>query len=796
GRASLRDDWWASLVTTVVVSMSSCCQIPVLNEVIIDWEVYTEDSRKYWKIIRVGNHLTILTAISFIALVQDLDTSNNIRGSLYGDEIRRNPRNYEESHYPNLIRLQPPETEPRRRHGNKSTPEVPSPIASSSETQRNITSFTPGPMLAGERREVYTKVGEKNKAHLHVLHPPPRKKAARKRYRESEEEARSPWTFEERNHYHSSDPHFISPRTRCLVMQDITTKAGIRKPLKALPVGCENRESIVAMANVCQMIKLNVTSTRNARAWFDKLPKESIDRYEDLRAAFRENYLQQTKHIKDLVEIHHIKQRNGESTEDFMERYKAEVLDVEGAPECMKISGFMHGITHPELIKRLYEKIPRSMDEMYRVTTSFLQGEVAAFSHSRKKAPAPWRQPEEGNKPNFKKGFKNKQRSDRKPDRFSLLMKTLKEIFALEKRKFKAPPPMLRKQIDEMIKSGKLSQFIKELKQNDKPKAQKKGETAEKDKPLAILMIQPWERVAKQRGSTQSFSPETTISFPSLGEEDGMEGPMIIEAEIGGHFVHQIYVDGGASSEVLYEHCFVRLRPEIRSQMVSATTSLIGFIRETIWPIGQISLLVKIGDEDHSTSAWMNFMVIRSPSQHNGIIGRTGIRKIRAVPSTAHEMLKFPVKRGTVMIRSSRAIPMECAMISGPSTQHPVTSQVLEEKIKVAIHPEYPEQTITIGSTLTEKGRKELCAVQQTVFREGGEYQKMQLFSRTLGDIALEVELSDKIRALKDMIQDNKGIHTDHQMLIFGGKHSSAICRPFLPYGRRVAISSCILINN
>ncbi|GJV64623.1 hypothetical protein Tco_1475451 [Tanacetum coccineum] len=41
----------------------------------------------------------------------------------------------------------------------------------------------------------------------------------------------------------------------------------------------------------------------------------------------------------------------------------------------------------------------------------------------------------------------------------------------------------------------------------------------------------------------------------------------------------------------------------------------------------------------------------------------------------------------------------------------PVTSQVLEEKIKVAIHPEYPEQTIAIGSTLTEKGRKELCAL-------------------------------------------------------------------------------------
>ncbi|GKF08943.1 reverse transcriptase domain-containing protein [Tanacetum coccineum] len=111
------------------------------------------------------------------------------------------------------------------------------------------------------------------------------------------------------------------------------------------------------MPTWCHMF--NSTLTGNARVWFDKLLKESIDSYEDLRAAFRKNYRQQTKHIKDPVEIRHIKQRDGESTEDFMERYKEEVLGVERAPECMKISGFMHGMTHPELIKRLYEKIPR-----------------------------------------------------------------------------------------------------------------------------------------------------------------------------------------------------------------------------------------------------------------------------------------------------------------------------------------------------------------------------------------------------------------------------------------------------
>ncbi|GJU98096.1 hypothetical protein Tco_1327367 [Tanacetum coccineum] len=153
-------------------------------------------------------------------------------------------------------------------------------------------------------------------------------------------------------------------------------------------------------------------------------------------------------------------------------------------------------------------------------------------------------------------------------------------------------------------------------------------------------MIQPWERVAKPR-ITQSFSPETAMSFPPLSEEDGTESPMIIEVEMGGHFVHS---------------------KEIKDQMVRALLNLIDLGGETIGPASQIaSLLVKLG--------------------------------------------------GTVTLKSSRVIPLECAMISGPSIQPPTAKQVLEEKIKIAIHPEYPEQTVAIGSTLTEKGRKELCAL-------------------------------------------------------------------------------------
>ncbi|GKE59279.1 reverse transcriptase domain-containing protein [Tanacetum coccineum] len=115
-----------------------------------------------------------------------------------------------------------------------------------------------------------------------------------------------------------------------------------------------------------------------------------------------------------------------------------------------------------------------------------------------------------------------------------------------------------------------------------------------------------------------------------------------------------MYVDGESASEILYEHCFNQLRLEIKNQLAPATTLLIGFSGEIIWPIGQIQLLVRIGEEEHSASAWMNFVVVRSPSPYNGIIRRPGVRKLQVVPSTTHRMLKIPVEGGIITLKSSR----------------------------------------------------------------------------------------------------------------------------------------------
>ncbi|GJT67860.1 hypothetical protein Tco_1019340 [Tanacetum coccineum] len=479
-------------------------------------------------------------------------------------------------------------------------------------------------------------------------------KLRRKKSSVEDDDLSQPWVCAETDPFTSRIRHFDFPKTR--MPSHVKTYNGSEDPedhLKIFQAAAKTERW--AMPTWCHM--LNSTLIGNARK----------------------------KCIRDPIVLHNIKQRDEESIEDFIQRYKLESRNVKGAPECMRISGFVHGITNPELIKRFPEKIPKTVDEMMQVATSFLQGQEAASNQERKKVPQDWRHQEGGHRQNFNKegGFHSQHKTEKRPDRFTLLTKT--------------PPPMttpvekrnankfcefheevghntdecnhLRKQIEDMLKAGKLSHIIRELKQSSgKEQPKKKGETSGKEKPQAILMIQSRQKAVRQK-ITQSFSPDLEISFPSLGNDEGMEGPLIIEAEIGGHQVHRMCIDGGSSFEILY---------------------------------GTITLLVKIRDDEHSTQSFDGFHGGRPTSPHNGINEGVGFTD-QTVPSIAHEMIKFPVIGGILMLKGSKIIPVECAMVSGPEEQPILVNKVKEERIKVAINPEHPEQTVMIGSDLTEK---------------------------------------------------------------------------------------------
>nr|GEW15978.1 reverse transcriptase domain-containing protein [Tanacetum cinerariifolium] len=463
-----------------------------------------------------------------------------------------------------------------------------------------------------------------------------------------------------------------------------------------------------AMPTWCRMF--NSTLIGAARVWFDEFPPESIDIYKDLKAAFLAYFMQQKKYVKDSVEIHNIKQKDGETIEDFMERFKVETGRMNEAPECMRISGFMYAMNNPELTKCLNEHVPKTMEEMMITTTAFIRGEAATAS--KKKGHTSWKAQDQSKRKTSDKrsDFRGHSREGRGSNRFTPLTRTPKDILAAEAGKFQPPPPMVTPvEKRSSNKFCKLSHLIKEIKHGRDHSKTGKKETPAEDKLTAIYMIQSWQRMTRQK-VTQSFERVKEITFPPLTASSGKEGPLVIEAEMNGHMIHRMYVDGGSSMEILYEHCFNRLRPEIKNQMVPATTSLTGFSGETIWPLGQLRLLVTIGDADHSTRARMNFMIVRSLSPYNGIIRIPGIKEIQAVPSTAHGMLKFPIEGGIVTIRSTILIPTECTSVITSSAVSKEERTRLDN-FKVALHPDFPDQEVTIEGTLSEKGRTELCSI-------------------------------------------------------------------------------------
>nr|GEV65684.1 hypothetical protein [Tanacetum cinerariifolium] len=446
-------------------------------------------------------------------------------------------------------------------------------------------------------------------------------KSKSKRHKSTDEDDLTrPWMCEEEDPFTPRIRNFESSR-RTRMPNNVKTYDGTRDPenhVKIFQAAAQVKRW--AMPTWCHMF--NSTLIGAARVWFDELPPESVDSYKDLNAAFLAYFMQQKKYVKDPVEIHNIKQKDGETIEYFMERFKVKIGRMKGGPECMWIFGFMHGVNNLELTKRLNEHVPKTMKEIMITITAFIQGEAAAAS--KKKGHTSCRTHDQPKRQTLEKryDFRGHPRERRGSSRFTPLTRTPKEILAAEAGKFQPSPPMVTPV--EKRSSNKFYDF-----HNDKGhstdeyqlKVEKK-ETPAKDKPEAIYMIQSWQRMTRQK-VTQSFERVREITFPPLTTSGGAEGPLVIKAEIGGHMIHRM-------------------------------------------------LLVTTGDADHSTKAWMNFMIVRSLSPYNDIIGRPGIKETQAVPSTAHRMLKFPVDGGIVTIRSTE---------------------------------------VAIGGTLSAKGHTELCSL-------------------------------------------------------------------------------------
>nr|GEZ71162.1 reverse transcriptase domain-containing protein [Tanacetum cinerariifolium] len=218
------------------------------------------------------------------------------------------------------------------------------------------------------------------------------------------------------------------------------------------------------------------------------------------------------KYVKDPVEIHNIKQRDGETIEDFMERFKIETRRMKGAPECMRISEFMHGVNNPELTKRLNEHVPKTMEEMMITTTAFIRGEAATAI--KKKGHASWKPQDQS-----KRHSSDKSKFQPPPPMVTPVEKRSSNKFCdLHNDKGHSTDEcmQLKKQIEELVQAGKLSHLIKEIKQGRDQSKTGKKETAAKDKPTAIYMHDGSWRMCVDFTDLNRACPQDCYPLPEI----------------------------------------------------------------------------------------------------------------------------------------------------------------------------------------------------------------------------------------------------------------------------------------
>ncbi|GJZ45318.1 reverse transcriptase domain-containing protein [Tanacetum coccineum] len=140
---------------------------------------------------------------------------------------------------------------------------------------------------------------------------------------------------------------------------------------------------------------------------------------------------------------------------------------------------------------------------------------------------------------------------------------------------------------------------------------------------------------------------------------------------------------------------------------------MIGFSGETYPPLGIIDLRVTMGKDRRSKTVLMEFAIIKCCSLYNIIIGKTGMRSLRAVGSTIHSMIKFPTNQGVVIMETSREALRECKhleRVQGPASPEKTWGREDAEEVFTIGH-EHPDQHVTMGTTLTTNYKQLLADI-------------------------------------------------------------------------------------
>ncbi|XP_073131435.1 uncharacterized protein [Henckelia pumila] len=448
-----------------------------------------------------------------------------------------------------------------------------------------------------------------------------------------------------------------------------------------------------------------------------KDPEEHMGRFEN--AALLHQYsdgikcrfASSKKYQKTYLSLFVMKQQDQETLREFIQRFNGAALEVPTATPDILISAFTQGLKGGEFFKSLVKKPQSSYDDLLARAKKYVNLEDAQ-KHRRTEQRQGGSNVEGADKGGRKRGMGEREddraRGKGKFSPYAPLAQNRDKVMKVEEKRKnqgslqridegpKLPPPMRRSRTPSRgsqefhspprRRRGPpwINQEMEEPRMDIEGQSPSQGfdqrrrmmDDANNPTRSVIRMISggatddSGRAREAHRMRMENFEISKELNLPqdpiiSFGPKDlrGVAAPhndtLLVKVTIENYDVARIFVDSGSSVNVLFKGTMDQMKIE-GFELGPISTPLYGFTGHAIRPMGQIDLPMYMGMDPKRVTKMVSFTVVDASSSYNGILGRPAMKDFKAIASTYHQKLKFPVGREVGVLRGDQMVARRC----------------------------------------------------------------------------------------------------------------------------------------
>uniref|UniRef100_A0A2N9F1B5 Uncharacterized protein n=1 Tax=Fagus sylvatica TaxID=28930 RepID=A0A2N9F1B5_FAGSY len=381
-----------------------------------------------------------------------------------------------------------------------------------------------------------------------------------------------------------------------------------------------------------------------ARIWFKKLMPGSVGSFAQLSRLFFNHFIGGQRYGRPTTHLLNVKQKEGETLRSYLTRFNKETLLVDGADDKVVLTAFISGLQSEDFLFSIYKDPPSTMTEIMP------PGKKRKGDHADRPAEPHETRPKAQRNRNGRQEERSGRGFNERFNRFTPLNAPVDHIFMQIRNDpaLKWPGKLLtdpdkrprdkycrfhrdhghntencydlKRQIEELIKQGKLQRFIEKGQREGRPQGARQqrppGEAPPRP-PLGEIHVitggmaaggtsrssrkayarQIYNVLVTQKSNKKPRVEDLPITFT---EEDACKvfhphnDALVVTMEIAGYSTRRVLIDNGSSADIIYLTAFRQMKID-KDKLQPIETPLVGFAGTSIYPLGMVTLQIVAG---------------------------------------------------------------------------------------------------------------------------------------------------------------------------------------------------------